>query len=92
LDDHEERKRHSTIYVPNDFMAIMSNERLGIKETINRLLEPMKYIDWLVEFKLNKDEIFDFKLAESRRLAWYMRFFGFIIMVLCKLNRLLDYF
>lgn len=81
LDDHEERERHSSIYIPDDFLAIIGNERLGIKERINRLLEPMKYINWLVEFKLNKDEIFDFKLAESRRLCWSMRLFGFILMV-----------
>lgn len=55
LDDYEERKRHSTIYIPDDFKAIIKDDRLGPIETINRLLEPMKFINWLVEAKLTKN-------------------------------------
>lgn len=45
------------------------------------MLEPIKYIDWFLEKIFTIKEAFEYKLKESRKLTWAIRFLGYLLMV-----------
>ncbi|CAD8109999.1 unnamed protein product [Paramecium primaurelia] len=82
LNDYDDKGSDHSIYIGQDLSQILKDkdDDNGIQKQLKHLLEPIKYIDWLLEKVLTIHEVFDHKLKESRKLTLAVRFLGFLLM------------
>ncbi|CAK61188.1 unnamed protein product (macronuclear) [Paramecium tetraurelia] len=82
LNDYDDKGSDHSIYVGQDLSQILEekDDENALKRQLKHLLEPIKYIDWLLEKMLTIHQVFDHKLNESRKLTMAVRFLGFLLM------------
>ncbi|CAD8204230.1 unnamed protein product [Paramecium octaurelia] len=82
LNDYDDKGSDHSIYVGQDLSQILKekDDENALQRQLKHLLEPIKYIDWLIEKVLTIHEVFDHKLKESRKLTYAVRFLGLLLM------------